>query len=225
MGQYIEKPQTHNRRLELTDLAKPANTRGLTGMGPGLAHQDAVGQVSGQCFNQTNPFLQSKPGLLAGYPDRFRTLARFWSCSASYIFAHWMPFWRLESLCLVQMVRCSNVILPSVDRQLSTSKTFTCGSSSSPIAQCAMHWNHDLEKRIHCCGNWETMGNTSKRWYSWLREVGWSDGKQEIIWKIKHSEAQKASSGIWNASPQRQLSSSISCIWSISVCLSIWWTV
>jgi len=34
------------------------------------------------------------------------------------------PTW--ESLCFVQMVRCGNVILSSVNGQLTTLKTFTC---------------------------------------------------------------------------------------------------
>ena len=34
------KPERQNRRLEPTGLAKPVETRGLTGMGPGLALQE-----------------------------------------------------------------------------------------------------------------------------------------------------------------------------------------
>jgi len=68
------KPETQNRRLELTGLAKPGETRGMTGTGPGLARQESAGQVFGWFWNRTNPFLRSKPGLLAGYPDPVLTL-------------------------------------------------------------------------------------------------------------------------------------------------------
>jgi hypothetical protein len=39
------KPEPQNRRLEPTGLAKPSETRGLTGMGPGLALQESAGRV------------------------------------------------------------------------------------------------------------------------------------------------------------------------------------
>jgi len=62
------------RRLETTGLAKPGKTRGLTGMGPGLAHQEVAGRVFGQVWNRTERFFWSKPRLLAGYPDPLLTL-------------------------------------------------------------------------------------------------------------------------------------------------------
>jgi hypothetical protein len=68
------KPKTQNRRLDPTGLAKPGETRGLTGTGPGLTRQDSVGRVFGRFWNRTNPFLRSKPGPLAGYPDPLLTL-------------------------------------------------------------------------------------------------------------------------------------------------------
>jgi len=68
------KPETQNRRLEPTGLAKPGETRGLTGTGPGLARQESAGRVFGQFWNWTDPFLWSKPGPLAGYPDPLLTL-------------------------------------------------------------------------------------------------------------------------------------------------------
>jgi len=43
------KPETHNRRLELTGLAKPGETRGLTGTGPCLVRQESAGWVFGRC--------------------------------------------------------------------------------------------------------------------------------------------------------------------------------
>jgi len=58
-------------------LAEPGKTRGLTGMGPGLAHQEAAGRVLGLFWNQTTPFLPSKPGPLAGYPDPLLPLGTF----------------------------------------------------------------------------------------------------------------------------------------------------
>jgi hypothetical protein len=69
------KPETQNRRLEPTGLAKPSETRGLTGTGPGLAHHESAGQVFGPFWNLPDLFLRSKPGPLAGYPDPLLTLA------------------------------------------------------------------------------------------------------------------------------------------------------
>ena len=70
------KPGTQNRRLEPTGLAKPGETRGLTGTGPGLACQESAGRVFGRFWNRTDAFLRSKPGPLAGYPDPLLTLLR-----------------------------------------------------------------------------------------------------------------------------------------------------
>ena len=47
MRPSIEKPETQNRRLEPTGLAKSSTTSELTGMGPGLACQDAAGRIFG----------------------------------------------------------------------------------------------------------------------------------------------------------------------------------
>jgi len=69
------KPETQNRRLEPTGLAKPGETHGLTGTGPGLACQESAGRVFGRFWNRTDPFLRSKPGPLAGYPDPLLTLS------------------------------------------------------------------------------------------------------------------------------------------------------
>jgi len=69
-----EKPETQNRRLQLTGEAKPGKTRGLTGMVPGLAHQVSAGPVFGRVWNWTDLFLVSIPGTLAGYPDPLPTL-------------------------------------------------------------------------------------------------------------------------------------------------------
>jgi hypothetical protein len=55
-------------------LAKPGNTRRLTGTGTGLARQEAPGWVFGRFWNRTEPFFRSKPGPLAGYPDPLLTL-------------------------------------------------------------------------------------------------------------------------------------------------------
>jgi len=68
------KPETRNRRKEPTGLAKRGETRSLTGTGPGLARQEAAGRVFGRVWNRTDPFLRSKPGLVAGYPDPLLTL-------------------------------------------------------------------------------------------------------------------------------------------------------
>jgi len=63
------KPEMQNRRLEPTGLAKPGETRGLMGTGQGLAREESAGRVFGRFWNRTDPFLHSKPGPLAGYPD------------------------------------------------------------------------------------------------------------------------------------------------------------
>jgi hypothetical protein len=68
------KPETQTRRLEPTGLAKPGETHGLTGTGPGLARQESAGRVFGRFWNRTHPFLRSKPGPLARYPDPLLTL-------------------------------------------------------------------------------------------------------------------------------------------------------
>jgi hypothetical protein len=72
----IVKPETLNRRLEPTGLAKPGETRGFTSTSPGLARQESAGRVFGWFWNRTNPFLLSKPGQLAGYPDWLLTLGK-----------------------------------------------------------------------------------------------------------------------------------------------------
>ena len=70
------KPETQNRRLEPTGLAKPGETRGLTGTGPGLACQESAGRVFGRFKNRTDLFLRSKPGPLVGYLDPLLTLSQ-----------------------------------------------------------------------------------------------------------------------------------------------------
>ena len=55
-------------------LAKPGKTRGLTGTGVGLAHQEPPGRVFGRFWNWPERFFRSKPGPLAGYPDPLLTL-------------------------------------------------------------------------------------------------------------------------------------------------------
>jgi len=74
MRPSIEQPKMQNRRLDLMGLANAAETRGSTGTGPGLDHQEAVGWVFGRFWNRTGPFAQSKPWPLAGYPDPLLTL-------------------------------------------------------------------------------------------------------------------------------------------------------
>jgi hypothetical protein len=82
MRPYIEKPETQNQRLEPTGLAKPGKTIGLTGTGAGSARPDAAGRVFGWFGNQTEPFIWSKPGPLAGYPDPLLTLITASKCNS-----------------------------------------------------------------------------------------------------------------------------------------------
>jgi hypothetical protein len=63
-----------NLRLEPSGLAKPGETRWLTGTGPGLARQESAARVFGRFWNRTDLFLRSKPGPLAGYPDPLVTV-------------------------------------------------------------------------------------------------------------------------------------------------------
>jgi len=130
----------------------------------------------------------------------------------------------LESLCFARIVRCATVILSYVHGQQTTSKTFTWTRSSSPVAQCVKHRNRHLEMRIHRGGNGETIGYTSKRWYSWLGEMRQRDGNQDNIWNVERMEPQEACSGIWNASPRWLLLYPILFIQAISVPFSIWST-
>jgi hypothetical protein len=60
--------------LEPTGLAKPGETRWLTGTGPGLACQESAGRVFERFWNRTDPFLPPIPRPLAGYPDPLLTL-------------------------------------------------------------------------------------------------------------------------------------------------------
>jgi len=124
------------------------------------------------------------------------TIERLLEGSLRLFFVPSTCFSSLECLWLVRMVGCSDVILSSVHARLTTSKTFTCIQSSSPIALCAKHLNCHLEKGIHPRDDWETIGYTSKRWYSRVREMRLRDGKQNNIGKIEWLEPQKASSGI-----------------------------
>jgi len=55
-------------------VAKPGKTQGLTDTGMALACPEAAGQVFRRWWNQTKPFLWSKPGPLAGYLDLLLTL-------------------------------------------------------------------------------------------------------------------------------------------------------
>ena len=130
----------------------------------------------------------------------------------------------VESICFVRTVGCGNVFMSSVHGWLTTSKTFTYIQSSSPIAPSAKHWNRHFEKGIYHPRNWETIGNTSTKWYSRLREMRQRNGKQDNIWKIERLKPQKVSSGIWNAPLQRVLSYPIFFIPSITLCLRIWGT-
>jgi hypothetical protein len=152
------------------------------------------------------------------------TIERFSDRSSSLFFVLSTRCSTLKSLCFVQMVGCGNVMLSSVHEWLTTWKTITSSQSSSPIALRAKHRNCCLEKWIHCRGNLETIGYTSKKWYLRHREMRHRDGKQGNIWKIEPLEPQKASAGIWNASLRRLLWYPIFFILSISVCVSIWWT-
>jgi hypothetical protein len=67
-------PETQNRRLEPTGLAKTGETRRLTGTGPGLARHESASRVFARFCNRTDPFMRSKPGPLAGYLDPLLTL-------------------------------------------------------------------------------------------------------------------------------------------------------
>jgi len=68
------KSKMKNRRLELTSVAKPGESHGLTGTVPRLARQESAGGVFGWVWNQTNSFLWSKHRPLAGYRDPLPTL-------------------------------------------------------------------------------------------------------------------------------------------------------
>jgi hypothetical protein len=69
------KPEMQNRRLELTVLAKPGETRGLRGLGPGLARQESAGRDIGRFWSRTDLFLRSKPGPIADTSDQNATAA------------------------------------------------------------------------------------------------------------------------------------------------------
>jgi len=55
-------------------LAKPSETRRLTGTGRVLARQQSAGRLFGLIWLRTDQFLRPKPAPLAGYPDPLLTL-------------------------------------------------------------------------------------------------------------------------------------------------------
>ena len=77
------------------------------------------------------------------------TIERFGGRSWSLFLVLWTLFSTQKSLCFVRTVVCSNVILSSVHGQLTTSKTFTCVQSTSPIALWAKLRNNHPKKGIH----------------------------------------------------------------------------
>jgi len=92
-----------NQRLELTGLAKPGKSHGLTGTRLGLAGQKAGGQVSGVVWDRSDPFLGSKPGPIAItthssrwidtslFPLSGLTLLYFIPLSAAWTGSSWIP--------------------------------------------------------------------------------------------------------------------------------------
>jgi len=106
------KPETQNRRLEPTGLAKPGESCGLMGTGPGLARQESAGWVFGQFWIRTNPFLRSKPGPLVGYPDPLLTIARTISaCKTLCLYFHHdlvvgIPL-SIHRICLLEVLKDS----------------------------------------------------------------------------------------------------------------------
>jgi len=54
-----------NQRLDLLGPAKPGETRGLTGTGPGLHCQEAAGWGFARFWNRTKMFFWAKPGPIA----------------------------------------------------------------------------------------------------------------------------------------------------------------
>jgi len=62
------KPETQNRRLEPTGLAKPGEIRGLTGTGPGLAREESACRVFGRFWNRTDPFFAVQTRTAGGLP-------------------------------------------------------------------------------------------------------------------------------------------------------------
>jgi len=91
-GNIYVKPETQNRRLELTGQAKGGEIRRAIGTCPGMPHADSTGRVFGWVWNLTDPFWQSKSGptcCSSLNPDRWRgTRTR---CQ-SYITATQSPF-------------------------------------------------------------------------------------------------------------------------------------
>jgi hypothetical protein len=79
------KPETQNRRMEPTGLAKPGETRGVMGTGLGLARQESAGRDFGRFWNQNDLLSRSKPGPLAGSTDPLLTLPIATCCSLIYV--------------------------------------------------------------------------------------------------------------------------------------------
>jgi hypothetical protein len=92
------------------------------------------------------------------------TMKRLWAWFSSLFIVLLTRVVTLESLCFVWTVGGGNNILSSVHGRLTTLKRFTCKRSTNPISLCAKNLHCRLEKGIHCRGNWETIGYTSKNW-------------------------------------------------------------
>jgi len=67
----------HNRRLDLTGLAKPGESHRFTGMGPDVDRQEAAGQVFGRFWNLSDLSFWSKPWPRASVSNRSKFPGRF----------------------------------------------------------------------------------------------------------------------------------------------------
>jgi len=141
-----------NRRLELTGLGELGKSRRLTGTGSGLACQEAAGQVFGRVWNQTDPFLWSKPGPLAGYSDPLLTLAiRGLERESPELPPRRLQWWARRSL-LAFVGSVSNGSWPSLWVRVRV--------QTEPLP----NWRSGLSIKLNCQLGYGLIGNSQPIW-------------------------------------------------------------
>jgi len=150
------KPETWNRRLELTGLPKPGDTWGLKGTWPSLARQESVGRVFGHVWNRTNLFLWSEPAPLAGYPDPLLTLILPGQadkvkviCCSGRINPHYTQDGNREMVTVIAWIAADGRVIPPSDIYL--------GSRHQP------GWHAGMQEKEQATFAWSTKGWTNNQ--------------------------------------------------------------
>jgi len=165
------KPETQNRISEQMGLANHGETHGLTRTGPALAHQGSATLVFGLVRYQTDRFLQSKPGPLAGYLDpllsvfpslhpislsrEYQLLEVQWIVSE--LPQDWIPISNLQFWCVTH---CAMGLLDRVQVNVSNVVSCACDDDRITLLHRTVRTIHQLssvekcnEKRHHMLEN------------------------------------------------------------------------